>query len=50
MHPGWVRTRMGGINATTSPEQAAETALWLANLNSKGPNGGFFKDKKQIEW
>ena len=42
MCPGWVRTRMGGMNASRSTEQGAETALWLANLDSKGPNGGFF--------
>lgn len=50
MCPGWVRTRMGGMNATRSTEKGAETALWLANLPSTGPTGGFYRDKKSIQW
>ncbi|MBM7074326.1 SDR family NAD(P)-dependent oxidoreductase [Shewanella sp. 202IG2-18] len=50
MCPGWVRTRMGGSSATRSPEEAATTALWLANLDRQGPTGQFFRDKQQIEW
>ncbi len=50
MCPGWVRTQMGGASATRSPEEGAETALWLATLPSDGPTGGFFRDKKAIEW
>lgn len=50
MCPGWVRTRMGGMNAARSPEQGAETAVWLANLGEDGPTGGFFRDKKRINW
>ncbi len=50
MCPGWVRTDMGGPDATRSPEQGAETAIWLATLADDGPNGGFFRDKKVIEW
>ena len=30
MCPGWVRTRMGGAGASRSPEQGAETIIWLA--------------------
>ena len=48
--PGWVRTRMGGSSATRSPEMGAETAVWLATLDDKGPTGQFFRDKKQIDW
>ena len=50
MCPGWVRTRMGGAAAPRSPEQAAETAVWLATLPSDGPSGGFFRDRRTIEW
>ena len=50
MCPGWVRTRMGGATATRSPEEGAETAIWLATLSENGPNGGFFRDKKPIAW
>ncbi|MCW8108600.1 SDR family NAD(P)-dependent oxidoreductase [Alteromonas ponticola] len=50
MCPGWVHTRMGGKDAPRSPQQGAETALWLGSLEQDGPNGGFFRDKKPIEW
>ena len=50
MCPGWVRTRMGGAGATRSPEEAADTAVWLATLPADGPTGGFFRDRRPIEW
>lgn len=50
MCPGWVRTRMGGSGATRTPEQGADTALWLATLPEDGPNGGFFRDRKPLAW
>lgn len=50
MCPGWVRTRMGGHGATRSPEEAADTAVWLATLPEDGPTGGFFRDRLPIEW
>jgi NAD(P)-dependent dehydrogenase (short-subunit alcohol dehydrogenase family) len=50
MCPGWVRTRMGGSGATRSPEEAADTAVWLATLPHDGPTGGFFRDRGPIEW
>lgn len=50
MCPGWVRTDMGGVNATRSVEKGAETAVWLATLPDDGPTGGFFRDRKPIPW
>ena len=50
MCPGWVRTRMGGAGASRSPEEAADTALWLASLPQDGPSGGFFRDRRPISW
>jgi NAD(P)-dependent dehydrogenase (short-subunit alcohol dehydrogenase family) len=50
MCPGWVRTRMGGQGATRSPDEVADTAVWLATLPADGPTGGFFRDRKRIEW
>ena len=50
MCPGWVRTRMGGSSATLSPEEGADTALWLATLPDDGPSGGFFRDRQAIDW
>ncbi|EGM79682.1 short-chain dehydrogenase [Rheinheimera sp. A13L] len=48
--PGWVRTRMGGEAADLSPEQGAETPVWLATLADDGPTGAFFRNKTQIDW
>lgn len=48
--PGWVRTRMGGEAADLSPEQGAETPVWLATLDDEGPTGAFFRNKTQIDW
>ena len=48
--PGWVRTRMGGEAADLSPEQGAETPVWLATLGDDGPTGAFFRNKTQIDW
>lgn len=48
--PGWVRTDMGGTNATRSVEEGAATPVWLATLADGGPTGHNFFDKKQISW
>lgn len=50
MCPGWVRTAMGGESAPRTPEQAADTAVWLATLPDDGPTGGVYRDRKPIEW
>ena len=50
MCPGWVHTRMGGRDAPRSPEEGAETAIWLGLQEKDGPNGKFFRDKKEIAW
>ena len=50
MCPGWVRTRMGGSAASRSPEEGADTAIWLATLPGDGPNGGFFRDRRPTPW
>jgi len=50
MCPGWVRTAMGGPNATRTVDKGAETAVWLATLPADGPSGGFFRDMKPFPW
>jgi NAD(P)-dependent dehydrogenase (short-subunit alcohol dehydrogenase family) len=50
MSPGWVRTRMGGAGAPRSPEQGADTAVWLSTLPEGGPSGGFFRDRRPVPW
>jgi NAD(P)-dependent dehydrogenase (short-subunit alcohol dehydrogenase family) len=48
--PGWVRTRMGGQHAPKSVEDGADTIVWLATLPANGPTGGFFQDRRRIDW
>lgn len=50
MCPGWVHTEMGGASAPRTPEQGADTAIWLATLPDNGPTNGFFRDRKPIAW
>jgi NAD(P)-dependent dehydrogenase (short-subunit alcohol dehydrogenase family) len=50
LNPGWVRTRMGGADARLSPEEGADTVLWLATLPADGPHGGFFQERGPIPW
>ena len=48
--PGWVRTEMGGPNATLSLEEGARGIVWAATLPADGPSGGFFRHGEQIPW
>ena len=48
--PGWVATRMGGPTAPLTPEQGADTPVWLALLPEDGPTGGFFRARQPIAW
>lgn len=48
--PGWVATRMGGADAPLTPEEGADTAVWLATLPDDGPTGGFFRNRRPIAW
>lgn len=50
MHPGWVKTDMGGSEAPLSPEEGADTAVYLATLPDNGPSGRFFYERREIEW
>jgi NAD(P)-dependent dehydrogenase (short-subunit alcohol dehydrogenase family) len=50
LNPGWLRTRMGGAEATKSPEEGADTVVWLATLPADGPQGGFFQERVPIPW
>jgi NAD(P)-dependent dehydrogenase (short-subunit alcohol dehydrogenase family) len=48
--PGWARTDMGGPSASRSSEFAAQGIVWAATLPDGGPQGGFFRDGKPIDW
>ncbi len=48
--PGWCRTGMGGQAAPRTAAEGADTPFWLATLPDDGPTGGFFRDRRRIEW
>jgi NAD(P)-dependent dehydrogenase (short-subunit alcohol dehydrogenase family) len=48
--PGWVRTAMGGPDATRSIEEGIDTIVWLATLPAGSPSGLFFRDRQPIPW
>ncbi|XP_055276748.1 carbonyl reductase [NADPH] 1-like [Moschus berezovskii] len=50
--PGWVRTDMAGPKAPKSPEEGAQTPVYLALLPSdaEGPHGAFVSEKKVVQW
>ena len=50
MCPGWVRTDMGGPNATRSVEEGADTAVWLADEAPHELTGKFFRNRQEIPW
>lgn len=50
MCPGWVKTDLGGEEATREVSEGADTAIWLAMLTTGGPSGLFFRDREIIPW
>jgi NAD(P)-dependent dehydrogenase (short-subunit alcohol dehydrogenase family) len=48
--PGWVKTDMGGPDAERTPEQGADTAVFLSTLPDDGPTGRFFYERREIDW
>lgn len=50
MCPGWVRTDMGGPNATRSVDEGADTAVWLADEAPQEFTGKFFRSREEIPW
>lgn len=48
--PGWVHTDMGGPSAPRTPEQGADTIVWLATEAPHDLTGQFVKDRQVIPW
>ncbi|XP_030058068.1 carbonyl reductase [NADPH] 1 [Microcaecilia unicolor] len=50
--PGWVMTDMAGPSALKTPDEGAETPVYLAllPLDADGPHGQLVKDKKVEKW
>lgn len=46
--PGWVATDMGGGGRPVA--DGAAGIVWAATLADDGPTGGFFRDRKRIDW
>lgn len=50
MSPGWVRTDMGGSDAHLSPEEGADTAVYLALEAGRDVSGAFWANREVIPW
>jgi NAD(P)-dependent dehydrogenase (short-subunit alcohol dehydrogenase family) len=51
VHPGWVRTRMGGPSAGTTPEVSVRSMLALVDGFEMGMSGAFLRlDGTDIPW
>jgi NAD(P)-dependent dehydrogenase (short-subunit alcohol dehydrogenase family) len=48
--PGWVRTDMGGSNATRSVAEGASGIVWLAVEARQKDTGKFWRDRRVIPW
>jgi NAD(P)-dependent dehydrogenase (short-subunit alcohol dehydrogenase family) len=48
--PGWVRTDMGGSNATRSVAEGAAGIIWLAADAPQKETGKFWRDRRVIPW
>lgn len=49
-HPGWVKTELGGPHAPMEIADSYKTSVYLATLDSNGPNGGFFHETEALPW
>ena len=50
VHPGWVRTDMGGLSAPLDVKAGAKSIVWAALLKDGSQNGGFFHNGKPLPW
>ncbi|RCG17269.1 SDR family NAD(P)-dependent oxidoreductase [Sphaerisporangium album] len=48
--PGRVNTRIAYGETERTPEEGAETAIWLATLPVDGPTGGLFYEREPLDW
>ncbi len=49
-HPGWVKTDMGGPEATLEVAEGGKTSTQLATLGEDGPTGGYFHLGEPLPW
>ncbi|XP_051119084.1 uncharacterized protein LOC127243221 [Andrographis paniculata] len=48
--PGWVKTAMTGWAGHSSPEEGADTAVWLALIHDPSISGKFFAERREINF
>jgi NAD(P)-dependent dehydrogenase (short-subunit alcohol dehydrogenase family) len=48
--PGRVSTRIAYGETSRSPDEAADTPIWLATLPDDGPTGGLFHEREPLAW
>lgn len=48
--PGWVKTDMAGPKAPLSPDEGAETPIFLTSLPAGSPTGELWYKKQVIPW
>lgn len=50
VHPGWVRTQLGGEHADLDEAGGSETSVLMASLQEDGPTGGFYHLNDSLPW
>lgn len=50
IHPGWVKTDMGGTDAQLELKDGAFTSVWLATEGTIEQTGKFFYRKNELDW
>jgi NAD(P)-dependent dehydrogenase (short-subunit alcohol dehydrogenase family) len=50
VHPGWVKTEMGGEAAPMEIPEGGKTSVRLATIGADGPTGGFFHMDDTLPW
>lgn len=50
LDPGWVKTDMGGGGAPRTPEQGADTAIWLATEAPLNLSGKLFHERREVSY
>ncbi len=48
--PDFCRTDLNNNTGIHSPEEGADTPVWLATLPADGPSGGFFNSRQPVPW
>jgi NAD(P)-dependent dehydrogenase (short-subunit alcohol dehydrogenase family) len=50
IHPGWVRSAMGGSSADIDEKEGSETSIYYALIDENGPSGGFYFKDEVLPW